>query len=69
MRQFDRIDAVLDEFYILWSPSGDPVLDAIRAAVFVEDAFGVTLTDREMDPTHLGSRAAVRATVSAHAVT
>ncbi len=66
MRQSDRIDEVLDEFFALWTPSADPVLDAVKAAIFVEDAFGITLPDAEIDQAHLGSRAAARRTVTRH---
>ena len=67
MRCADRIDVVLDEFYALWTPSDDPVLDAVATAVFVEDAFGVTLRDDEIDAAHLGDADAVRATLQRHA--
>lgn len=66
MRHTDRIDAVLDEFFSLRTPTGDPVLDAVTTAVFVEDAFGVTLADNEIDPAHLGDVDAVRATLLRH---
>ncbi|HHU40316.1 MAG TPA: hypothetical protein GXZ45_13665 [Propionibacterium sp.] len=61
-----RVDAVLDEFYALRTPSGDPVLDAIATAIFVEDAFGVTLSDAEIDPAHLAGRDAVRHLLTRH---
>jgi len=44
----DQIDAVLDDFYTLHDTSNDPVLDAVRVAIFVEDAFGVTLAEAEL---------------------
>lgn len=67
MRHTDRIDAVLDEFFSLRTPTGDPVLDAITSALFLEDAFGITLTDAEIDPAHLGDPDAVRVTLLRHA--
>lgn len=65
-RQQDRIDQVLDEFYALPGWPGDAVLDAVLTAIFVEDAFGVTLSDAEIGPACLADRAAVRDTVLRH---
>ncbi|MGB3955485.1 MAG: hypothetical protein WBL05_09445 [Brooklawnia sp.] len=65
-RQPDHIDQVLDEFYALPRNSEDAVLDAVATAIFVEDAFGVTLSDAEIDPAHLADRTAVRATLRQH---
>lgn len=69
MRHADRIEPVLDELYDWWAPSDDPVLDALRAAIFVEDAFGITLTEDELDAAHLGDRDALRATLATRMVT
>lgn len=65
-QQLDRIDELLDELYALWRTSGDAVLDAVLVAIFVEDAFGVTLSDAEIDPACLSDRAAVRGTLQRH---
>lgn len=62
----DQIDAVLDDFYTLHDTSNDPVLDAVLVAIFVEDAFGVTLAEAEIAPAHLSDRAAVRKTLQRH---
>jgi hypothetical protein len=65
-RQPELVDQVLDEFYALPQASGEAVLDAVLTAIFVEDAFGVTLPDAEITPAHLSDRATVRATVLRH---
>ncbi len=44
--------------------SGDAQLDALTAAIYLEDAFGVVLPDPLLDDEHLGSPAALARTLS-----
>ena len=57
----DRADQILREYDALRDPAGDPDLEAVKAAVFVEDVFGITLSDAEIELGLLGSPAAIRA--------
>jgi holo-[acyl-carrier protein] synthase len=45
----DRIEAILQEWQRLRDPEADPELEAVRGAVLLEDVFGVTLSDDEID--------------------
>lgn len=58
-------DEILEEYERLRNPQGDPVLEAVRTAVFVEDVFGIVLTDDQITPTVLGDPASLRALVVA----
>lgn len=60
-RPADEVDRLLREYDAIRDPDADPELEAVRAAVFVEDAFDVTLTDEEIDPAVLCHPAALRA--------
>ena len=62
----NRVEEVVDEFYALRVPSEDPVLDAVAAAIFLEDAFGVVLCDAEIDPAHMADRDALGRTLRRH---
>ena len=42
----------------------DPELDAVRAAILIEDSFGVTLSDAQIDPAVLADAPAVAALLS-----
>ncbi len=57
----DEVDRLLEEYDATRDPAADPELEAVRAAVLLEDLFDVTLTDDEIDPAVLGHPAAVRA--------
>lgn len=59
----ERVDQILPEYEAVRDPTGDPELEALKAAVFVEDAFGILLSDSEIDPRLLGSADAMRALV------
>jgi hypothetical protein len=54
-------EGVLREYQALRDPAGDPDLEAVKAAVFLEDVFGITLSETEIDPELLGTEAGMRA--------
>jgi hypothetical protein len=56
-----QAEQVLREYETVRNPAGDPELEAVKAAVFLEDVFGVTLDEAEIDPGLLGSEAGMRA--------
>lgn len=56
------VDAFLREYACLPEPLGeDAELRALRTAVLIEDVFGVTLSDEQLDPAVLGDPGALRA--------
>lgn len=59
----DWVDEVLDDFERSRLSTGDPMLDAVQAAILLEDVFGVTLADTDITPESLGSPEAVRGTL------
>lgn len=60
-RAAEEVDRLLEEYGATRDPAADPELEAVRAAVFVEDVFDVTLSDDEIDPAVLCHPAALRA--------
>ena len=54
-------DRVLEEFKQLRPAGDDPGLAAVRWALIVEDVFGVTLADHQIDLAVLGDPAGLRA--------
>lgn len=58
---------MLREYAALRPPDADPELEAVRAAILLEDIFDVTLPDAAIDPAVLGDTAAVAALVARHA--
>ena len=59
------VEAVLADYLDLMDPAGDPELEAVKAAIFLEDALGITLGDAEIDPAVLGRPDLVRSLVRA----
>ena len=57
-------DAALEDYARLRDPAGDPELEAVKAAIFLEDVFGVTLTDAQIAPDVIGSDAGMRSLVT-----
>jgi len=60
----DLVDAALEDYARLRDPAGDPELEAVKAAIFLEDVFGVTLTDAQIAPDVIGSDAGMRSLVT-----
>ena len=59
----DGVGNVLTDFVHSRTPSGDPMLDAVQAAIFLEDVFGLTMTDEDISPESLGDLEAIRRTL------
>ena len=55
----DVVKQVLREHEALRRPDADPELEAVRAAILLEDVFGVTLPDIVIDPATFADPAAV----------
>lgn len=57
------IDSILEDYMVSRDRSGDPELEAVSAALFLEETFGITLSDADIDlsvlGTHLGMRSLV----------
>lgn len=51
----ERTRQILEEFQSLGIPHADPELAAVNAALMIEDAFGVHLTDADIGPDLLSS--------------
>lgn len=60
----DIVGQVLGDYDALRRPEIDPELEAVRAAILVEDVFGVVLSDAEIDPAVLGDASAVAVLVA-----
>lgn len=54
------IDRVLAEYEHQRVADADPTLEAVRAAIFVEDVFGLTIPDELIDPSVLVDPVALR---------
>ncbi len=61
MNPRDILEQVLRDSAALHQPEDDPDLAAVRAAILLEDVFGVTLPDAEIGPALLAGPAAVAA--------
>ena len=66
VRPVDRniVEQVLHDYAALRHGDADPELEAVRTAILIEDVFGVTLPDAEIDPALLADPAAVAAMVA-----
>lgn len=60
----DLVEQVLRDYHALRCPETDPGLEAVRAAILVEDVFDVVLSDAEIDSAVLADPAAVTALVA-----
>jgi hypothetical protein len=60
----DLVEQVLRDCEALRRPDADPELEAVRAAVLLEDVFGITLSDAEIGPAVLAGPAAVAVLVA-----
>ena len=57
-------EQILTDYDALRRPGTDPELEAVRAAIMLEDVFGITLSDAEIDPGVLADSPAVAALVA-----
>jgi len=60
----DIVEQVLRDYTTLRRPGTDPELEAVRAAILVEDVFGVVLSDAEIDLAVVADLSAVAALVT-----
>ena len=60
----DIVEQVLRDYDALRRPDTDRELEAVRAAIMLEDVFGIALSEAEIDPAVLASSAAVAALVA-----
>lgn len=60
----DAVARAIEEYSRLRDPDGDPELEAVKAAVFLEDAFDVVLRDVDIDPDLLGTPEGMRSVLS-----
>jgi len=60
----DIVEQVLRDYDALRRPDTDPELEAVRAAILLEDVFDVVLSDAEIDPAVLADPSAVAALVA-----
>jgi hypothetical protein len=59
----ELVEQVLRELEELRDPDGDPELEAVKAAVLLEDSLDVTLSDDDIDPQLLSDPDSVAALV------
>jgi hypothetical protein len=60
----DLVGQVLGDYEAMRRPDTDAGLEAVRAAVLIEDVFDVVLSDIEIDPAVLADPAAVTVLVT-----
>jgi hypothetical protein len=60
----DLIEQVLGDYAALRRGDTDPELEAVRAAILIEDVFDITLSDAEIDPVGLADVPAMAALVA-----
>jgi hypothetical protein len=60
----DIVEQVLRDYDALRRPDTDPELEAVRAAILLEDVFEVALSDAEIDPAVLVDASAVASLVA-----
>jgi hypothetical protein len=60
----DRVEEVLRDYAGPRHPDADPELEAVRAAILIEDVFGIVLPDADIDPAVLSDSTAVAALVA-----
>lgn len=62
------VEDVLARISALDDVHGDPQLRAVRTALLLEDFFGITLSDAEIDPVELGDPTVIRQLLARHGV-
>jgi hypothetical protein len=60
----DVVQQVLRDYEALRRPDTDPELEALRAAILIEDVFDVVLSDAEIEPDTFADASAVAALVA-----
>jgi serine O-acetyltransferase len=59
-----HVDRALAEYARLHDPDGDRHLEAVKAAIFLEDVFHVVLREEQIDPDVLGTAEGMRAALA-----
>ena len=59
-----HVDRALAEYARLRDPDGDRHLEAVKAAIFLEDVFHVVLREEQIDPDLLGTAEGMRAVLA-----
>jgi hypothetical protein len=49
----DLVEQILRDYDASHRPDADRELEAVRAAIFIEDVFGIVLSDADIDPAML----------------
>jgi len=62
-----RIDAIVGDFAAIPGHEEDEELRLLEAAIFVEESFGLVLSDDDIAPRNLGSSDAIRRFVASRA--
>ncbi len=60
----EQVERALAEYARLRDPAGDPRLEAVKAAIFLEDVFDVVLREDQIDPDQLGTAEGMRAALA-----
>jgi hypothetical protein len=60
----DFIEEILRDHAALGRGGADPELEAVRAAILIEDIFDITLSDSDIDAVLLADASAVTAMIS-----
>jgi hypothetical protein len=60
----EQVERALTEYARLRDPAGDRHLEAVKAAIFLEDVFDVVLREDEIDPDQLGTAEGMRAVIA-----
>jgi hypothetical protein len=55
-----QVERILEEYDELDTSTGDPELDAIQTALFIEDVLDIRLAEEEISPAVIGDRSALR---------
>lgn len=61
---WEIVEQILRDYHAVCRPGADPGLEAVRAAILLEDVFGIALSDAEIDPVLLADMPAVAALVA-----
>jgi hypothetical protein len=60
----ETVEQILRDYAALRRPDTDPELEAVRAAILIEDVFQVALSDGEIDPAVLADPSAMAVLVA-----
>lgn len=63
-----EVDSLCARIASLGPAAGDPELRAVLAALLIEDAFDIILTDEEITPAALGDAESIKQVLSGHGV-